>query len=90
MIESACLGKPTIVGPMTQNFKDAVGIFLKSDALIQVENAGELLSEARRLLADNTRAEQIGEAARRTVEQYQGATVKTFNAIVELLGKHPS
>lgn len=85
MIESACFGKPTIVGPMTQNFKDVVSIFLKADALVQVKDSQELLTEALRLLSYPERAQEIGEAARRTVEQYQGATVKTLEAIRQRL-----
>ena len=87
MIESACLGKPTIVGPMTQNFKDVVNIFLRSDALVQVGSLEELLRETRDLLSDNERAKRIGEAARRTVERHQGATVKTLEVIAGFLNR---
>ena len=88
MIESACLGKPTVVGPMTQNFKDVVNIFLKEEALIQVNNSEELLEKIRYLLANPEQAATIGEAARKTVEKYQGATSKTADAIKELLTQH--
>ena len=85
MIEPASLGKPTLVGPMTQNFKDAVNIFLQSGALVEVRDSQELLTEARRLLSDPQSAKEIGEAARGVVEQYQGATAKTLDAIRERL-----
>jgi 3-deoxy-D-manno-octulosonic-acid transferase len=85
MIEPAYFGKPTIVGPLTQNFKDAVSIFRKSDALIEVNDAQQLLTEARALLNNPQRAQKIGEAAQQVVRDYQGATVKTVKAISGLL-----
>ncbi len=85
MIESASLGKPTIVGPLTQNFKDAVSIFLKEKALIQVKDSEELLASIRELLKDPEKSAAMGEAARKAVEKYQGATSKTIGAIEELL-----
>lgn len=87
VIESASLGKPTLVGPLMQNFKDVVNIFLKSNSLIQVNNSEELLSEAQGLLRDDERARTIGAAAAQTVKEYQGATSKTIDAIRELVGR---
>ena len=86
MIESACLGKPTIVGPMTQNFKDVVAIFLKSEGLVQVDDPRELLEEMRKLLSNPEKARAIGKAAQQTVENHQGATLKTIKEIRQLLG----
>ena len=90
MIESAYFGKPTIVGPMTQNFKDVVSIFLKSKALIQVKNADELLVAMRKLLANAKQAGAIGASAKRTIKQYQGATSKTIEAITGVLAQSQS
>jgi len=87
MIESAYFGKPTIVGPLTQNFKDVVSIFKKSKALIEVENEEQLLNEIRTLLQDPQRAQQIGEAAKQTVKEYQGSITQTVEAITGLLGQ---
>lgn len=87
VIEPACFGKPTIVGPLTQNFKDVVGILLKAQALIQVNDAHELLMQIRDLLAGPEKAERIGEAARQTVKKYQGATLRTVEAITGLLNR---
>ena len=87
MIEPASLGKPTVIGPLTQNFKDAVDIFLKTDAIIQVHDSEELTQEIRRLLAEPQYAEMIGQAAKQTVIQYQGASAKTLKAITVLISK---
>lgn len=87
MIEPAYFGKPTIVGPLTQNFKDIVNILKRSDALIEVRNGEQLSNEMLALLNDPERARQIGEAAKRTVKEYQGATAQTVEAITRLLGQ---
>lgn len=85
MIESAYFGKPTITGPMTQNFKDVVSIFKKSDALIEVQNKEQLFDEILGLLKDPGRAQRIGDAARQAVLKQQGATAQTVDAISGLL-----
>jgi len=85
MIESAYFGKPTIVGPLTQNFKDVVTIFKKSDALIEVQNEEQLFNEMLSLLKNPERAKKIGEAAKQVVKEYQGATAKTLEAVTQLL-----
>lgn len=87
MIESAYFGKPTIVGPLTQNFKDVVSIFKKSKAIIEVQNEEQLFDEIRTLLQDPQRAQQIGEAAMHTVREYQGSATKTVEAITGILGQ---
>ncbi len=85
MIEAASFGKPTVVGPLTQNFKDAMDIFLKAGALMQVGDAQGLLKAIDHLLSDPQRARALGEKAKETVARYQGATAKTLEAISEIL-----
>lgn len=85
VIESACFGKPTIIGPLTQNFKDVVNIFLNEKALIQVNDKEELLQNVRELLVNSRQAAKMGEAARQTVAKHQGATAKTVAAITQVL-----
>ena len=87
MIESAYFSKPTIVGPLTQNFKDVVNIFKKSDALIEVQDEEQLSNEILALLGDPGRAQKIGEAAKQTVNEYQGSTTQTVDAITNILGQ---
>jgi len=89
MIEPAGLGKAVIVGPMTENFKDAVGILKASNAIVQVRNAEELAKEIKSLLEDAGRAQVIGHVARETVLKHQGATDTTMAGITGILnGKH--
>jgi len=88
VIEPAYFGKPTIVGPLTQNFKDAVNIFKRSDAIIEVQNGDQLSSEVLELLKNPERAQKMGEAAKRTIKEYQGATTRTVEAIKGILGQN--
>jgi len=85
MIEPAFFGKPIIVGPLTQNFKSVMSVLLKAQAIVQIQNAEELLAEVRNLLSNSVRAEWMGAAAKQTVIKYQGATEKTVQAVKMLL-----
>ena len=67
MIEPASFGKPTIVGPLTQNFKDVVNILKKSNALIEIQNGEQLSTEVLALLSNPERAREIGEAAKQAI-----------------------
>ncbi len=85
MIEPAFFGKPVLVGPLTENFKDVMEIFLKESAIIQVGDPDELCLETANLLRDPKRMGQIGSAAKGVVQKYQGATARTLESISELL-----
>lgn len=85
VIEPLSFGKPTLVGPYTQNFKDVVHLFLKEGALIQVRDRQELLSQMRQLLKNPKKMETMGLSAREVIQKYQGATAKTIEIISKLL-----
>lgn len=85
MIEPAFFGKPVITGPHTQNFKDVMAIFLREKAIVQVADEAGLQEELMDLWENAVRRESLGMAARRVVEKFQGATVKTLHEI-ETLG----
>lgn len=91
MIEPAYLGKPTIVGPMTQNFKDTMHILRKSNAILEVSDEQELTDTLAGLMAHKDQARMLGEAARKAIKQNQGATEKTIEGIAAILnGEHKS
>ncbi len=87
MMEPAALGKCTIFGPHTFNFKQTVGALLKANGAIDVAGGDELLTAMRNCLADKDLAQSIARAAREVMKQNQGATQKTVDAITRLLGK---
>jgi 3-deoxy-D-manno-octulosonic-acid transferase len=91
ILEPAFYAKPIIVGPHMENFREITREFLRRDAVIQL--AGESNEELTRCLRDNliallkdrSRAREIGENARKAVDENHGATARTVEAIDELM-----
>ncbi|HLF18097.1 MAG TPA: 3-deoxy-D-manno-octulosonic acid transferase [Candidatus Omnitrophota bacterium] len=81
MIEPAFYGKPTIIGPLTYNFKDVVRIFLNEKAIVQIQRADELYGKMRELLEDQNKRQNIGANAKKVVEKYQGAGLRTLELV---------
>ena len=80
-IEAAAHGKPVIVGPHMQHFEEVLNDFRNADAVLQVDNAGELKEVIARLLDDPELRLKYGQQALRVVEQGAGA----LQATVDLL-----
>ncbi|MBU0469414.1 MAG: 3-deoxy-D-manno-octulosonic acid transferase [Candidatus Omnitrophica bacterium] len=85
MIEPAGYGKPTIIGPRAENFKDAVRILLSEKALIQVNDKEEMFAVMQELLRDDQKLFEIGLRAKKAVKKSQGATDRTFKFIKDIL-----
>jgi len=86
MIEPAACGKSVFVGPLTQNFKDVMSIFLKAQAITQVNTAKELLEKIQDHLRHPQRIEEMGNKAKAVVASQQGATERTIEVIKEMIG----
>ncbi len=85
MIEPAAFGKPVFVGSHTQNFKGSMNLFLKADAIVQVETPDELGVQMRAFLQCPEKMIQMGLRAKEVVAKHQGATEKTIEEIRKLL-----
>jgi len=85
MMEPAALGKCTIFGPHTFNFRQTVNALLSAKGALEVTDADELLSIMRRCLADEDFARTIARTGQNVIRQNQGATRKTIEAITSLL-----
>jgi 3-deoxy-D-manno-octulosonic-acid transferase len=85
ILEPAVHGKPIVFGPHMQNFAEIAEAFLKSQAAIQVADAGELASVCARLASDPVERARLGAAARALVEANRGAKPRTLEAIEALL-----
>ncbi|MBF0478622.1 MAG: 3-deoxy-D-manno-octulosonic acid transferase [Candidatus Omnitrophica bacterium] len=85
MIEPAAFGKPILVGPNTQNFKDVMTLFLSQKAIIRVKNPEELSVQIKYLLKSPKLRAQLGDAAKKTLEIGRGATDRTMAAIIDYL-----
>jgi 3-deoxy-D-manno-octulosonic-acid transferase len=87
MMEAAALGKCTIFGPHTFNFKQAVDSLLADGGAILVNDEHELLQAMRKCLLDSAYAERVAHNGREVIKKNQGATAKSIERIAALLGK---
>jgi 3-deoxy-D-manno-octulosonic-acid transferase len=85
MIEPAALGKPTIVGPFTGNFAEAMSRFRMAEAVLEVPDGAALGQAIAVLHSTPAEASAMGARAREVVRREQGATARHVANILELL-----
>ena len=90
ILEPAIFGKPIVVGPHMQNFREIAETFLANDAVVQVPDSAGLESALLSLLGDPVRRARLGAAARALVEANRGAKDKTLAIVAELMPMGPS
>jgi 3-deoxy-D-manno-octulosonic-acid transferase len=88
MMEAAALGKCTIFGPYTFNFKQTVDDLLKNNGAIEVQNSQELLEVMQKCLSNPEYAAQIARNGQQIIRKNQGATSQSVKTIVEFLESH--
>jgi 3-deoxy-D-manno-octulosonic-acid transferase len=81
MMEPAALGVPVIVGQHTGNFGPEMEVLQGRDAVIEVADQQELEQVLDVLLADAAYRVELGERARRTIRENQGAAMATLRGI---------
>ncbi|MDZ4656633.1 MAG: 3-deoxy-D-manno-octulosonic acid transferase [Bythopirellula sp.] len=87
MIEPAAYGVATCFGPNTWNFRDIVGQLLAVDGARVVRDEAELAAFVRRVLAEPEWGKKLGERAQRLVLEQQGATARTVELLLPLVGE---
>jgi 3-deoxy-D-manno-octulosonic-acid transferase len=87
MIEPAAYGAAVVFGPNTWNFRDVVEMLLNQGAARVVADREELESTVGELLSDRAAAAKQGQTAQQLVVSQQGATAKTCELLVELVGQ---
>jgi 3-deoxy-D-manno-octulosonic-acid transferase len=85
-IEPVALGKPTLIGPRHENFRDVVAALEEAGGLRVVEDP---MAEAVRLLGAGEEARRMAEAGRGVIRRRQGATERHARLLLELLGQGP-
>jgi 3-deoxy-D-manno-octulosonic-acid transferase len=85
MMEPAALGKCTVFGPHTFNFKQTVGLLLLEELRLKCRMPYGLLNAVKKCLSDQAYAGQMAAAARDTIRRNQGATQKSIDAIAAAL-----
>ena len=85
MIEPCLCGKPTFVGPYTENFRPVMSDLLAANAVRQVKDEVELekgiLEEFRFLTSGQESASPLGERAKAAVENRRGVVARCVTAI---------
>ena len=79
MIEPCLCGKPTLVGPYTENFRPVMSDLLVSDAILQVKDAKELEEKIVDLFGKDDSG--LGERAKAAVEKRLGVVAKCVKEI---------
>ena len=89
MIEPCLCGKPTFVGPYTENFRPVMSDLLAADAIRQVKDAAELekgIGEALELSnSRNGRMGELGARAQAAVERRRGVVARCVAEIRGIL-----
>jgi 3-deoxy-D-manno-octulosonic-acid transferase len=84
VLEPAYFGKPIVVGPYTENFRDIMRRFEKADGTVRVK-PGALIPAVNKLLADPGECAELGARAKRVMDENAGATERTVSALEVLL-----
>jgi 3-deoxy-D-manno-octulosonic-acid transferase len=84
ILEPAIFGRPIVIGPYMQNFKEIAEAFVANGAAVQVQSDRELEDALLALLTDPVRRARLGAAARALVEANRGAKEKTLAVIADL------
>lgn len=85
LIEACAAGVPTIVGTHTFNFQQAAEDAIAAGAVLRAPDASGAVEIALELLADHSRRQTIGEAARAWSASHAGASARTMHALAPLL-----
>ena len=89
MLEPILLGKPTVIGPNVDNFKDMMEKLLAGQGIVQVKDGAELRQAVGRLL-DPAEARKLVERGLAVVRQQQGAVGRHVEWIEKLMAERAS
>ena len=81
LIEACALGKPVLIGEHTFNFAEASEQAVAAGAALRVRDAGELMTQAMRLLAHPAERLAMGEQAQAFANAHRGATLRTLELL---------
>ena len=85
-VEAASSGIPVVFGPNTQNFSEMCRSLAETGAGIRVSDEEGLRRVLAGLVRDPEKRIAMGGAAHRWKEELEGATHKTFDMLIHLLG----
>lgn len=85
MLEPAVRGKPVLLGPHNENFRESAELLLACGAATTVQNGLDLGAELNMLLADAELRERAGAAGRAAVASRHGAVRETLDLAARFL-----
>ena len=85
MIEAAALGKCTVFGPHTFNFKQTADSLLAGNGAIVVNDGNELQKTIQKCLIEPDYAREIAQNGQDVIKKNQGATTRSIEQIERLL-----
>jgi 3-deoxy-D-manno-octulosonic-acid transferase len=86
MIEPAAFGAAVCFGPNTRNFRDVVKLLLAAGAAQVVQGEAELTTFVERCLRQGDFGQSLGRRAAEVVRQQQGASARSAELLLPLLG----
>lgn len=84
-LEPASLGLPILMGPHTFKVEKIFQDFLDTNAALRVEDSHALTNRVKKLLSDEKSRRELGENARKLMQEKQGATDKLVSSIKHFL-----
>ena len=84
MMEPCGLARPTIVGPSTFNFNDAMAALREENGIREIASAAELAVALSELLENPAAAAAMGQRGRAALLKRQGATQRTLRRLEAL------
>ena len=84
VLEPAIHGRPVIVGPYMQNFRDIADGLLRERAIVQIKAPRELAGAFERILSDPETARELGGRAREVAERQRGAADRAVEEAYQL------
>ena len=85
MMEVVALGKPTLFGPHTFNFKQTVEALLAAQGALEVSDEKALSNSVSRCLTDTEFSETLARNGQQVILDHQGATQKSVKLLGTLL-----
>ena len=86
VMEVAGLAKPLMVGPYTENFAEAVNLLAAEGGCRKLGSPDALAGTVSQLLRHPEQREKMGQAGRAAIVSRRGATARTVDEILNLLG----
>ncbi|MDA0206679.1 MAG: tetraacyldisaccharide 4'-kinase [Acidobacteria bacterium] len=85
VLEPALFGKPIVVGPHMQNFREIADRLFEADALLEIADADSLAAVWQRLLTGTDEAERLGRNASEVAQSARGAVERIVERSATLL-----